>query len=270
MNSLLEQIIADTKNRVEVHRSLESLAQLSERSLFGGKCTSLKQRLVSATTPAVIAEFKRQSPSRGKFVGAASIQEVVTGYESAGAIGLSILTNSAYFGVSLDDLATVRSLVACPLLRKDFVIDEYQLYEAKAYGADVVLLIARCLSRGEIIELIHQAHGLGLETLLEVHDEADIEKCTDAQPSIWGINNRNLDTLAIDLLTTKKLLPMLPEDACIISESGLSAATELISARDWGVQGFLMGDHFLSTADAPATLSTLLQSTLTSVGGKWI
>jgi indole-3-glycerol phosphate synthase len=258
LHKILKSILDDTASGVAVRKNSISIAELSSRELFIRSSLSLLHLLDTAEAPAIIAEFKRKSPSRGDFIGAADFKATVMGYEKVGAVGISILTNKEFFGGSLEDLAQARELVSCPILRKDFIIDSYQLYEAKAYGADVVLLIARCLSRSELIELIEQAHAIGLETLLEVHDEEDIEKCAGMTPHLWGVNNRNLDTLEIDTSTTARLITSLPDKARVIAESGLKTASDLVAGHQAGACGYLIGDHFLSTDDPVSTLRTVI------------
>jgi indole-3-glycerol phosphate synthase len=261
MSNLLQEIIDETVSAVSVRRMQLPLNALSDRGEFSRATISLREAIVDAQRPAVIAEFKRRSPSRGVFVGGADISAVVSGYEQAGAVGISILTNETFFGGSLEDLAYARTLVACPLLRKDFVLDSYQLHEAKAFGADAVLLIARCLSANHLKDLIAEARVLKLDTLLEVHDMADIEKSRDLSPSLWGVNNRDLDTLQIDLCTTEQLVRQLPLGAFVISESGLKTAQDLFQAKKWGAQGYLIGDHFLSSTDPVTELRNLIGDT---------
>ena len=171
------------------------------------------------------------------------------GYETAGACGMSVLTDGKYFGGSLDDLLTARASVQMPLLRKEFIIDEYQLLEAKAYGADVCLLIAACLTRNEIEHLSKFAKGLDLDVLLEVHNLEELEKSLMPSLDMLGVNNRNLKTFEVSLETSKVLSEKIPNDFVKVSESGISSVEAIKELKPFGYQGFLIGENFMKTED---------------------
>ena len=169
------------------------------------------------------------------------------GYEKAGACGMSVLTDGKYFGGSLDDLLTARASVQMPLLRKEFIIDEYQLLEAKAHGADVCLLIAACLTRKEIEHLSQFAKSLGLDVLLEVHNQEELEKALMPSLDMLGVNNRNLKTFEVSLETSKNLSNKIPNDFVKVSESGISSVEAIKDLQQYGYQGFLIGENFMKT-----------------------
>lgn len=213
---------------------------------------SMKQALeVSAT--GIIAEFKRRSPSKGWIQAEARIEEVVPDYEQAGAVALSVLTDSTYFGARPDDLSTAREMTRLPILRKDFITEPYQIAEAYAYGADAILLIAACLSHEKCQHLANVAHGLGLEVLLELHSTDELDY-TDIPTEMLGVNNRCLGTFQTDIRhaaalasKVKQRLDNLPPDKqpILIAESGISCPEDLVQLRDCGYRGFLIGERFM-------------------------
>jgi indole-3-glycerol phosphate synthase len=247
--NILEEIVA--KKKIEVAEKKSQL-QLSALKLlnpdFGRNCYSLRQALSFADTPNIIAEFKRKSPSRGWINEHAAIAQVVPVYASRGATAISVLTDFEYFGGCIEELITARELVDIPLLRKDFIVDEYQLHEAKAYGADVILLIAACLTRERVKALGACAKELGLEVLLEIHNERELDHICDVV-DIIGVNTRNLETFKTDINTSVRLQKYLPLDRPFISESGIDSPATIFSLRDIGFTGFLIGERFMKQPD---------------------
>lgn len=247
---ILEKIIADKRIEVDYRKSLIPVNQLENSVLFNRSTISLTTALKNSNT-GIIAEHKRRSPSKSVINQTSSVWEVAKGYETAGACGMSVLTDGKYFGGSLDDLLTARASCNMPLLRKEFIIDEYQLLEAKAYGADVCLLIAACLSAAEIKQLSEFAKSLHLDVLLEVHNLEELEKSLMPSLDMLGVNNRNLKTFEVSLETSKTLSEKIPADFVKVSESGISNIEAIKDLKDYGYQGFLIGENFMKT-DNPA------------------
>lgn len=219
---------------------------------------SLKQSLASSPT-GIIAEFKRRSPSKGWIAPQADPAVIVPGYEKAGASGISVLTDQEFFGGSLKDLQTIRPLVQLPVLRKDFIISPYQLYQAKVTGADVVLLIAADLTTEECKELGKLAHQLEMEVLLEIHTENELDYLNEYVDLI-GVNNRNLGTFHTDVENSFRLAKKLPKELVWVSESGISQPDTLKQLREAGFRGFLMGERFMKTLSPAQALSDFLQA----------
>ena len=241
--SILNKIITDKKREVLLKKTLVSFAQLENSKLFGSRTVSLSKNL-RASTSGIIAEHKRRSPSKGEINYNYSVEEVSKAYESAGACGISVLTDGKYFGGSLDDLLLARACVNVPLLRKEFIIDEYQILEAKAHGADAILLIAAVLTRNEIKKLSEFAQSLALEVLLEVHNLEEIEKSILPSLDMIGVNNRNLNTFEVSTTTSQELATHIPNDFVKVSESGIHALDTIIQLKSFGYQGFLIGENF--------------------------
>ncbi|MEO4006142.1 indole-3-glycerol phosphate synthase TrpC [Flavobacterium sp. CAU 1735] len=245
---ILDQIIADKHKEVALKKSLIPETQLEASVLFDRTVYSLSQNLKNSPT-GIIAEHKRRSPSKAVINTSYTVEDVVKSYEIAGASGISVLTDGKYFGGSLDDLVLARASVGLPLLRKEFIIDPYQILEAKAYGADVILLIAAVLSRAEIKTLSEFAQQIGLEVLLEIHNEAELEKSLMPSLNMIGVNNRNLKTFEVNLEYSKTLADRIPDDFVKISESGISTTTAVKDLRNYGYQGFLIGENFMKSND---------------------
>lgn len=245
MDSILEKIIAYKKTEVEQQKKLVPLntllLQKRKRSYY-----SLKERLSEPQSSGIIAEFKRRSPSKNWINQKASAPEIVKAYENAGAAGLSILTDTHFFGGSMNDLILAAPLVESPVLRKDFIIDEYQLVEAEKNGADVILLIAACLLPEQVLHLAKAAKALQLEVLLEIHHQQELKYITE-EVDLVGINNRNLHTFATSLETSAELSPFVPDRCLKISESGISSALDINYLRHFGFKGFLMGEQFMKS-----------------------
>jgi len=244
----LEKILAAKRKEVAREEELTPLKRLEQSVHFSAKCVSLVQYLQRTDRQGVIAEIKRKSPSRGVLNASISIEQLSLSYMQAGASALSILTDQPFFGGSRGDLTEARKYNFCPILRKDFIIDEYQVFEAKAIGADVLLLIAACLKPNEVERFSALARSLGLEVLLEIHDEHDLTYLGD-HIDLVGVNNRNLTTFEVDIETSFHLADKIPTSFTKISESGLSNPQTVLRLRAAGYKGFLMGERFMTHED---------------------
>jgi indole-3-glycerol phosphate synthase len=255
--NILNQVIASKKREVALKKSVISINQLESTDLFNSKTNSLSKSIINSPF-GIIAEHKRRSPSKGTINHSLAVEEVVKGYENAGASGISVLTDSQYFGGSLEDLVLARAAVRTPLLRKEFIIDEYQILEAKASGADAILLIAAVLTREEIKLLSEFAHSIALEVLLEIHNQEELAKSIMPSLDIIGVNNRNLKTFEVSLRNSMDLVTQIPEDFVKISESGLSTAEDVKLLQSHGFQGFLIGETFMKTTNPGAALEQFI------------
>lgn len=244
--TILDKIITDKRREVALKKTIISISQLENTGLFNSRTNSLS-KLLQNSSSGIIAEHKRKSPSKQTINSSFTVEEVVKGYQNAGVCGISVLTDMKYFGGSLDDLLLARASVSIPLLRKEFIIDEYQLLEAKAQGADVILLIAAVLSRQEIKYLSEFAQSLGLEVLLEVHNEEELNKAIMPSLNLIGVNNRNLKTFEVSLNFSKELAELIPKDFIKVSESGISNVSDVQELQQYGYQGFLIGENFMKT-----------------------
>lgn len=244
--NILDKIILDKRREVILKKSIIPISQLEASVFFEKKTISLSQNLLQSNT-GIIAEHKRRSPSKAEINYNFTVEEVVKGYENAGACGISVLTDGKYFGGSLDDLLLARASVNVPLLRKEFIVDEYQILEAKAYGADLILLIAAVLTREEIKHLSVFAISLGLEVLLEVHNLEELEKSVMPTLDMIGVNNRNLKTFEVSLDFSKQLAAKIPNDFVKVSESGISSIEAIQELKPYGYKGFLIGENFMKT-----------------------
>jgi indole-3-glycerol phosphate synthase len=207
-------------------------------------CYSLKERFVAAKTTGIIAEFKRKSPTKGWIHEGIHISDLIPAYQQYGAMAISILTDLEFFGGETEELKIARLETNIPLLRKDFIIDEFQLYEAKAYGADVILLIAACLTKEEVKQFAATAKNLGMEVLLEIHDLAELDHiCTDID--FVGINNRDLKTFEVNIDTSLTLITKIPKDIIAVSESGITDVDTIVMLKEAGFKGFLIGENFM-------------------------
>lgn len=246
--TILDTIIQRKKEEVALSKSKISVQELKDSEFFEREKFSLKKSLNSKT--GIIAEFKRRSPSKGIINDKVSPLEVTTAYENFGASGISILTDKDFFGGSFDDIVEVRNHINIPILRKDFMIDAYQFYEAKSLGADVVLLIAACLSPDQIMEFTELSHELGLEVLLEIHTEEELQHFNE-KIDLVGINNRNLKDFKVDLQHSVQLKNQLPEGVLSVAESGIYSIEDFNYLKTKGFDGFLMGEYFMKN-DNPA------------------
>ncbi len=246
--NILDTIIAH--KRVEVqkrkeHASIQNIV-LEKQPHFERPTISLRKFLLDPARTGIIAEYKRKSPSKGVINDMATVKEVTEAYAQF-ASGISILTDEEFFGGTMDDLQSARHN-NIPILRKDFMIDEFQIVEAKAIGADVILLIAACLSVQEVQQLAKLAKRLGLEVLLEVHNEEELGHVCDAVDFV-GVNNRNLKTFEVNIETSLKLFDKIPAEKLAIAESGISETDSIVTLRKAGFKGFLVGENFMKEAD---------------------
>ena len=255
---ILEKIIADKSREVALKKAIIPVSQLENSVLFNSRTQSLS-KLLQNSSSGIIAEHKRKSPSKQTINSSFTVEEVVKGYQNAGVCGISVLTDMKYFGGSLDDLLLARASVTIPLLRKEFIIDEYQLIEAKAHGADVILLIAAVLTRQEIKYLSEFAQSLGLEVLLEVHNEEELQKAIMPSLNMIGVNNRNLKTFEVSLSYSKELANIIPNEFVKISESGISNIEDVKELQQFGYQGFLIGENFMKTDNAGLAASEFIK-----------
>jgi indole-3-glycerol phosphate synthase len=247
--NILDKIIVDKKREVILKKSIIPVSQLENSVLFERKTISLSNNLKNSES-GIIAEHKRRSPSKPSINNSFSVEEVVKGYEDAGVCGISVLTDGKYFGGSLDDLLLARASVNVPLLRKEFIVDEYQIIEAKAHGADLILLIAAVLTREEIKRLSEFAQSLQLEVLLEVHNLEELQKSIMPSLNMIGVNNRNLKTFEVSLDFSKQLAHEIPNEFVKVSESGISTTEAINELKPYGYKGFLIGENFMKTDDA--------------------
>lgn len=247
--TILDKIILRKREEVAAARVAVPEAALMEMGNFGRTCFSLRESLLDPSKNGIIAEFKRASPSKGMINAEAGVAEVVAGYEAAGVAAVSVLTDRDFFGGSLGDLAEARRHLNIPLLRKDFTIDPYQITEAKAWGADIILLIAAALTPVEVQELSEYAKSLGLNVLLEAHNEEELSPNLLESVDAIGVNNRNLHDFRVDIAHSIRLAAEIPSRFLKISESGLGEAETVLRLREAGFQGFLMGEHFMKSKD---------------------
>lgn len=245
--NILDTIIAFKKSEIEIRKEERSMASLEKTNLFSRQTLSLNKRLLDETKTGIIAEFKRKSPSRGIINVTADVVSVTSAYANNGASGLSVLTDEHFFGGSSEDLIKAR-VNEIPILRKDFIIDEYQLVEAKSIGADVILLIAACLSPLEVKNLAGFAKNLGLEVLLEIHNEEELEHICDEADMI-GVNNRNLKTFEVNINTSLQLINKIPTGKPAIAESGITNVETIVTLKKAGFKGVLIGETFMKEAD---------------------
>ncbi len=259
MADILEEIVAHKRKEVTLFRQELPLEKLADRVeiIMGARPVSMSESLRNSDT-GIIAEFKRKSPSKGWFNKEANVRTITKSYEENGATALSILTDISFFGGNNLDMRDAHlAKVRLPMLYKNFIIDEYQLYQARLNKANAVLLIAACLSKDECRQLMTKAHDLGMEVLLEMHTEAETEYA-ELEPDMCGINNRNLGTFVTDVNNSVNLASRLPEDAVKVSESGISEPDTVRMLRGIGYRGFLMGEHFMKTADPGAALAQFI------------
>ncbi len=244
--NILDKIIADKRKEVDLKKSIIPKSQLEQSVLFDRTVNSLAKALRNSTT-GIIAEHKRRSPSKDTINQNTNIGLVARDYQNAGVSGMSVLTDIKYFGGSLEDLLLARASVTMPLLRKEFIINEYQILEAKAFGADTILLIAAVLTKAEIKAFSEFAKSLGLEVLLEVHNQEELRKSVMPSLDMLGVNNRNLKTFEVSLETSKSLSIQIPDDFVKVSESGISSIEAIRDLKQYGYQGFLIGENFMKT-----------------------
>jgi len=244
--NILTQIIEHKRKEVAERKALYPVRLLEQSIYFQSPTVSLKKYIQRPDKSGIIAEIKRKSPSRGIINGDVSVERISLGYMQAGASALSVLTDKNFFGGSNEDLMIARKFNFCPILRKDFVVDEYQLIEAKSIGADAVLLIAAVLSPLEVKNLAKRARELNLEVLLEVHSREELDRSIDAEIDLVGVNNRNLQTFEMNVDLSRELAPYIPNKFVKVSESGIESPQAIVDLRKSGFQGFLIGQTFMA------------------------
>lgn len=240
--TILDKIIARKKEEVAFAKIQKSISELCDTDFYHRETLSMKTSVQERS--GIIAEFKRKSPSKGIINDISKPLEVISAYEKHGASGVSILTDTDFFGGSFQDILSVRNSVNIPILRKDFMIDTYQFHEAKAIGADAVLLIAACLSPNQVAEFTDLAHELGLEVLLEIHTEKELNHFNKSI-DLSGINNRNLKDFKVDLEHSVKLKNLLPKNTLCVAESGIYSLADFKFLKEKGFDAFLMGEYFM-------------------------
>ncbi len=242
---ILSEIIANKRFEIDYQKRFITFEQLQEGISDLPPTHSMKERLALSST-GIISEFKRRSPSKDWIFKDAKVEEVIPAYELAGASALSILTDEKFFGGSMRDIRSARPLTQLPILRKDFIVDEYQIYQARVIGADAILLIAAALSPERCLQSTLKAHELNLEVLLEVHSEDELEHI-NKEIDMIGVNNRNLGSFHTDVANSFRLSQLLPKDKVLVSESGLSKTETVRELQSAGFKGFLMGEAFMKT-----------------------
>jgi indole-3-glycerol phosphate synthase len=254
---MLDRIVAQKREQVEQKKRAAPLTYLQERIARQNPVLDLAPALKGEHIR-LIAEVKQASPSRGVLTSNFSPSRLAQTYAEGGAAAISVLTEENYFMGRTEYLAEIKEGVGLPLLRKDFIFDNYQVYESRAYGADALLLIAGILSQGQLNELISLSHSLGLRCLVEVHSESEVEMAVLSETEIIGINNRDLRTFAIDIKTTRRLRPLVPKEKIVVSESGIKSRKDMEKLRKWGVDAVLVGEALITAGDVRAKMNELL------------
>lgn len=247
MKTILDNICLAKKQELKEIKRKTSIKVLESTVFFERDCYSLTESISRTGSTGIIAEFKRKSPSKGLINGIAKVEDVTKAYTQNGAAALSVLTETSFFGGDLADIGKAR-LNKIPILRKDFVVDEYQIIEAKALGADVILLIAECLTKQEIKSFTNLAHSLGMQVLIELHTEEQLDKLLPSHELV-GINNRDLKTFNVDLDRSIALSELLPNTCLKIAESGISSPSTILQLKKAGFNGFLIGEHFMKSTN---------------------
>ncbi|TAF72701.1 MAG: indole-3-glycerol phosphate synthase TrpC [Bacteroidetes bacterium] len=256
--NILEKIIARKKEEIALAKSIVSVKELEKQAEFSNSCISLKQSFLAGNKAGIIAEHKRKSPSKGIINDSLSVEFITQGYENAGASALSILTDFDFFGGTKEDLIAARKATNLPILRKDFMIDEYQILEAKAWGADVILLIAANLEVNQLKDLAQFAKKIGLEVLMEVHSKDELLQNINPDVDFIGVNNRNLKTFDVSIQNSLELVDIIPNEFIKIAESGLTTENEIKALQKVGYKGFLIGETFMRTQNPGESCKELI------------
>ena len=246
---ILDKIVAKKRLEIAIAKQRMSVVQLEESDLFSRGCYSLRKFMQHTIRTGIIAEFKRASPSKGVINNHSSVKEVTAGYAAAGASALSVLTDNHFFGGSYIDLIAARKINQVPILRKDFMLDEYQVLEAKAWGADIILLIASILHPDEVAKMSALAKSLGMSVLLEVHNQRELERSLCDDLDAVGVNNRNLNDFSVSLEHSYNLVSQIPDQFLKVSESGISDPETIKQLKNAGFNGFLIGENFMKEKD---------------------
>lgn len=255
--NILDKIIANKKAEVALHKAQFPIEHLLDPSFMERECVSFKNAIRNSDS-GIIAEFKRKSPSKGWIHPDARVESIIPEYTSGGAAAISVLTDQEFFGGNLNDLKRARELTHIPILRKDFIIDEYQILQAKAFGADCILLIASALTQDEIKHFTLLARSIGIEVLIEVHEKKELDSII-ITPDLIGVNNRNLKTFETSVDTSLMLYDDLPDEVIKISESGISSTESVHKLRQAGYDGFLMGENFMKEVSPGNALKSFCQ-----------
>ena len=255
---ILSRIVNKKIDELRYLKKSIPISDLENSSFFSRKNKSISSSIINKDL-GIIAEHKRKSPSKSNINQLTSSEKIIKGYDNAGAAAISILTEKNFFDGSRNDLIEARKLTELPILRKDFIIDEYQIIESKSIGADGILLIAACLEKKEIIRLSKLAKSLDLEVLIEIHDMSEISRSCIESVDIIGINNRNLKTFDVQIKTSLDLIKEIPEQYTKISESGISKVSDIIELKNCGFDGFLIGESFMKTEDPGLSLSKFIR-----------
>ena len=256
---ILDTIKQQKVLEVQQRKAAYPLNVLEQSPVFERECISLKKALTDVNSSGIIAEFKRKSPSKGNINSDADIEKVTSGYIEAGVSALSVLTDEHFFGARGNDFTSARQISKIPMLRKDFIIDEYQIFESKALGADVILLIAKMLTPKTISDFTNVAHQLGMEVLLETHTETEIIQNINTTADLVGINNRNLNTFEVNIENSIRMAEMLPAHCVKIAESGIESAAVIKQLKRSGFSGFLIGEYFMKNTDPEEKCSRLIK-----------
>ncbi|WP_099370613.1 indole-3-glycerol phosphate synthase TrpC [Sphingobacterium sp. 1.A.5] len=257
--TILDKIVVRKKEEVAEAKAKVSLEELQKMPLFSRTCYNLKESVLNPDKTGIIAEYKRASPSKGLLNGTSTVQEVVKGYQDVGASAISVLTDKDFFQGSLDDLTAAREVLQIPILRKEFIVDEYQIAEAKAYGADIILLIAACLDSKEIETLSKYAKTLGLNVLLEVHNEEELNRSIFNSIDAIGVNNRNLKDFIVSLDHSYDLVNKIPSTIIKVSESGISDPETIKNLKKAGFNAFLIGENFMKTENPAEAIKEFVE-----------
>jgi len=265
LEDILKKITDQTRADLKIRKDIRSLSDLRAMPSYSRETISFHDAIKDGS--GIIAEHKRQSPSKGSFKCPATLEQVVKGYETAGASAISCLTDEPFFGGTLQDLEDARNFVEIPILRKDFMVDLYQIHEARAYGADAILLIAACLNNEELTTLSMEALNLDLDILFEVHDLEELKRVKKVSKGfksnrcVIGVNNRDLKKFKTDIQISKDLLEHFPKKALAISESGISDPEVVRELQDLGYRGFLIGENFMKTNDPGRSCEKFIKAT---------
>ena len=257
--NILEKIIAYKHKEVVLLKQKKPISVLEKSNFMEKPIISMSKQIINPNKSGIIAEIKRKSPSKNIINDEISVEKIGQGYENAGVSGISVLTDTYFFGGTTKDLIAVRNLVSVPILRKDFMIDEYQIIEAKAMGADTILLIAAGLTKEKCFALAEFAQSFGLETLLEVHSESEYYTHFNKHISMVGVNNRNLETFEVSTEISKSVSKILPKEIVKISESGISKPETIVDLKQYGFQGFLLGEAFMKHPEPEEACKDFIQ-----------
>lgn len=256
--NILEKIVVEKRKQVEEDKQLIPVELLENSIFFGRECASLKECITRNDKSGIITEIKKKSPALGAINPGINVENLAAAYTLAGASALSVLTDNKFFGGCNADLIAARENTTIPILRKDFVIDEYQVIEAKSIGADIILLIAAILTKEEIAQFTDFAHKLGMEVILEVHAEQELKKIFH-KVDVIGVNNRNLETMQIDIDTSKSMAKLIPAGFLKISESGIENPEIVLELKQFGYDGFLIGSYFMKHPEPGKACAEFIQ-----------